>query len=346
MRINNLNAIRIYSAVAGILLTVGLFVIMMLCYGKNPFLTLEAIFYGAFGTAFGLKETLTRATPLLLCGLAAAIPIRAGIFNIGAEGQLYFAAIMATAVVIKMLWLPHSLVIPVMIVVSLLAGAIWALFTAVFRTYFKVNEILVGLMLNFIAILLMEYLVYGAWRDPSALGWPYSVAFPEWAILPKFSGSNIHLGLLFGICFSVLMYFVLRLTKWGFTIRVIEANLATARYIGINTNRYVLILMMLGGALAGLAGLGEVSVVQGRLRSSLSPGYGYTGFLIAWLAGNHVLWIIPICILVGGLYAGADAVQLTAGLPSAMTDVFMGLVFIGFMVSLYLRDKQSNAERR
>ena len=335
------NANRIYSAAAGVFITIALFILIMWCSGRNPFLTLEAILHGAFGTTFGLQETLTRATPIFLCALAAAIPIRAGVFNIGAEGQLYLGAIMATFVVLNMPLLPQNLVLPAIIVASMIAGAFGACLTAVFRVYFKVNEILVGLMLNFIAILLLDHLVHGMWKDPDALGWPYSAPFPEWAILPRLSGSNIHVGPLIGICFAVLIYFYFRLTKWGFSIRTIEANIPTARYIGINTGWYVIILMMLGGALAGLAGLGEVTVVQGRLRAGLSPGYGYTGFLIAWLAGNHVLWIIPVCILVGGLYAGADAVQLTAGLPSSMTEVFMGLVFVGFMINSYLRNRRA-----
>ena len=332
-------AVRVCSAAGAIFLAAIAFGILMWASGKNPFLTLGAILQGAFGTTFGLKESLTRATPLLLCSLAVALPARAGLFNIGGEGQLYFGATVATAVVLRGSWLPHGMALPVVIGASMLAGAAWGLWPGLLRAYLKVNEILIGLMLNFIAILLVEYLVHGPWKDPTALGWPYSIAFPTWAVLPRFPGSNVHLGLLLGIAFAVVTYLVLRLTTWGFSAGVMEASPSTARYAGVRITRYVIALMMLGGAFAGLAGLGEVSVIQGRLRPGLSPGYGYTGFLVAWLADNHVLWLIPVAIFVGGLYAGADAVQLTAGLPSAMADIFMGLVFAGFLVSASLRER-------
>lgn len=339
MKTSHREIVRMCSVVGAILLATIAFGLLMWASGKNPFETLWAVLHGAFGTTFGLKQSLITATPLLLCGLAAALPAKAGLFNIGGEGQLYFGATTATGVVLAAPWLPHRMAIPVLIAVSMLGGAVWGLWPGLLRAYLKVNEILVSLMLNFIAILLMQYLVHGPWKDPSALGWPYSIEFPSWDVLPRLPGSNIHLGLLLGLVFAVLTYFVLRMTTWGFSTRIIEASPATARYAGVRINAYVIALMMLGGAMAGLAGLGEVSVIQGRLRPGLSPGYGYTGFLVAWLADNHILWLIPVSIFVGGLYAGADAVQLRAGLPSTMADIFMGLVFAGFLVRTSLRER-------
>ena len=207
------------------------------------------------------------------------------------------------------------------------------------RARLGVNEVLVGLMLNYVAIFFVEYLVHGPWKDPSALGWPYSVQFPASAVLPTWAASNVHVGLLIGIVFAVAAWLLLRTTVWGFALRVIEANPRTARYGGIDVAGYLVVMMLIGGAIAAIAGLGEVSVIQGRLRSGLSPGYGYTGFVVAWLAGNRLLAIIPISVLIGGLYAGADAIQLNAKLPSATGDIFMGLVFLAFLLSAALSDE-------
>lgn len=316
-----------------IVIAVALFALLLGLAGRNPLGTLVAIANGAFGSAFGIEQTLTRATPLLLCALAVAVPARAGLFNIGGEGQLYCGAIAATAIALHAGALPAVSIIPMMLLAALVAGALWALIPAILKTYFSVNEILVALMLNYVAIYLAAHLVHGPWRDPSALGWPYSASFPEAAVIPTWGNSNVHLGLLLALCSAVVLFFVLRKTVWGFSVRVIEANPTTAQYVGIRLKTAFIILMLVGGALAAVAGLGEVSVIQGRLRTGISPGYGYVGFLIAWMVGHRFLWIILGAIVIGGLYAGTDALQLTAGLPSATTDVFMGIVFIVLLVS-------------
>lgn len=317
---------------ATIIIAVALLGVLLALAGRNPVSTLIAIVDGAIGSVFGIEQTLTRATPLLFCALAVAVPARAGLFNIGGEGQLYCGAIAATGIALYAGSLPVASVIPAMLLAALVAGGLWALIPAMLKTYFNVNEILVGLMLNYVAIFLAAHLVHGPWRDPSALGWPYSASFSEAAILPTWGNSNIHLGLLFALCAAVVLFFVVRKTVWGFSVRVIEANPKTAQYVGIRIKTALIVLMLIGGALAAVAGLGEVSVIQGRLRMGISPGYGYVGFLISWVVGHRFLWIILGAVLIGGLYAGTDALQLTAGLPSATTDIFMGLVFIGFLV--------------
>jgi len=339
---NILRKFRILIApAAALLLAMTVFSLFLLVKGINPVTTLLAIFYGAFGTGFGFMETLIRATPLLLCAIAVAIPARAGLFNIGGEGQLHFGAIAATVVALKMQWLPVWMVIPVMFLAAMLAGAFWGLWPGLLRARLGVNEILVTLMLNYVAIFLVEYLVHGPWKDPSALGWPYTASFPENAVLPTIGNSNVHLGILIGFVAAIGIFFILRSTIWGFTIRVIEANPVTARYAGMDIPVYFVTLMALGGAFAALAGLGEVSVIQGRLRPGISPGYGYVGVLISWLCRNNLLMIIVVSIFIGGLYSGSDALQITAGLPSATTSIFMGLVFIAFLLSGYIKSRTS-----
>jgi simple sugar transport system permease protein len=276
-------------------------------------------------------------TPLLLCALAAGIPAKAGLFNIGGEGQLYCGAVGATAIVIYAPWLPHALTIPTMIITAMAAGALWGAIPGILRGWLRVNEVLVSLMLNYVAIFLVEHLVHGSWKDPSALGWPYSQSFPSWAVLPTLKNSNVHLGLLLGLVATCLVYFLVKNTVWGFSVRVIESNPRAANYIGIRVGVYMVVLMAIGGAMAALAGLGEVSVIQGRLKSGISPGYGYTGFLVAWLARKNLVAMVFVSFIVGGFYSGADALQLTAGLPSATVDIFMGLIFLAFLVDEYLR---------
>jgi simple sugar transport system permease protein len=229
-----------------------------------------------------------------------------------------------------------------MLLAAMLAGGAWAFVPGFLRARWNVNEVLVGLMLNYVAIYLVQYLVHGPWRDPSALGWPYTATFPSQAVLPVIGNTNVHLGLFLGIAIALGAYVTIRITTWGYGMRIVGANPIAAQLNGIPVMGYVTVLMVLGGAVAALAGIGEVSVIQQRLRSDISPGYGYTGFLIAWLARHSLLWIVPAAFLVGGLYSGADVLQLSAGLPSATVDIFMGLVFLTFLLNeqgLKLRSK-------
>ena len=329
--INRWNRQRIF-ALASLLAAPLLMAILLLAVGKNPLAIFWAVIEGGFGSSLGLTEAITRMTPIFLCALAVAIPAKAGLYNIGGEGQLHCGAIAATAFVLYASWLPHFLMIPCIILVAMVGGALWGVIPGFLRARFQVNEILVTLMLNYVAIYVVDHLVHGPWRDPNAFGWPYSVPFPEWTVLPTFGRSNIHLGILLGLGAVGLVYFILRTTTWGFSLRLIEANPRTADYVKVNAARYIVILMAVGGGIAAIAGLGEVSVIQTRLRPGISPGYGYTGFLVAWLARNNPIVIIPVAFLVGGLYSGADVLQLTAGLPSSTVDIFLGLAFLTFLV--------------
>jgi simple sugar transport system permease protein len=231
-----------------------------------------------------------------------------------------------------------------MILLAALGGAVWGFIPGLLRGWLKVNEVLVSLMLNYVAIFLVEHLVHGSWKDPSALGWPYSISFPGWAVLPTLGNTNVHIILPLGVGVIALVYLLLRSTVWGFSIRVIEANLQTAYYARINVGYYIVALMAFGGAIAALAGLGEVSVIQGRLKTGISPGYGYTGFLVAWLARRNLIAIVPVAFLVGGFYSGADALQLLAGLPAATVDIFMSLIFLAFLVDEFLRRRRQRSD--
>jgi len=302
--------------------------------------TVAALFRNGFGDRLGLTETLVRMTPLLLCAIAAALPAKAGLFNIGGEGQLYAGAMAASGVALYAPFVPGVLVLPAMTLAAGLAGAGWGAIPGWLRGRWGVNEVLIGLMLNYVAIFLVQHLVHGPWKDPGALGWPYTARFGPSAVLPTVGATNLHLGLLVGIVGCVVLWALLRSTAWGFSLRVIESSPRAARYLELPLARHLTASLAVGAVFAALAGLGEVSVVQGRLRPGVSPGYGYAGFLIAWLAGNRFLWMLPVAFLVAGLYSGSDALQITAGLPSATVDVFMGLVFI---TALWLRARHGRS---
>jgi ABC-type uncharacterized transport system permease subunit len=330
---------RVISGTLAAIVTVGLFGGFLLVAGRNPFTTIWGVVAGAFGSSLGLKETLVRATPILLCALAAAVPARAGLLNIGAEGQLHAGAIAATWVVLFCGGAPGIVLIPAMMLAAIALGGVWAFIPGMLRSRWGVNEALATLMLNYVAILWCSHLVHGSWKDPKALGWPYSQRFPDTAILPTFGGSSIHLGLLLGVIAAVVLFVLLRFTSWGLAVRIIEANPTAAKYAGIRQEVYIPVVMIIGGSLAGLAGLGEASVIQGRLRPDMSPGYGYTGFLIAWLAGHDPLKAIPIAVLMGGIYSGADALQLQVGLPGSVTDILVGILLLASLSSKSLTER-------
>ena len=321
----------------------AVFSLILLMMKRNPVAALCVIIEGGFGSALGFKETLARTIPLLFCGLATALPAKVGLLNIGGEGQLHLGAIGATAVVLLLPGAPTPVLLTCMAVGAMLGGATCALLPALLRGWLNVSEVLVALMLNYVGILLMQHLLHGVWKDPSALGWPYSKEFPSSAMIPSLSGSKVHLGLAVALLIAVVAHFALQRTTFGFSTRYIRVHEPMARYLKLNVPAFFCAAMVLGGACAALAGMGEVSVVQHRLRPSISANYGYIGFMLAWLAGNHLLVLIPMTILVAGLYAGADLVQLDLGLPAAAAETFIALIFLGVIVA---RTTKISAQRR
>jgi len=307
--------------------------------GANPIRTFIAILFGAFGNSTCFIETLTRATPIIFCALAVSLPARTGIFNIGGEGQLYLGAVGATLVALKCTNLPIPFSILAMSITAAIFGGLWASIPAFLKVVWNVNEVLVALMLNYVAIFMVEYLVHGPWRDPSAIGWPYSARFSDAMVLPTYGTTNLHIGLIIAFTIAILLSLVMKYSTVGFSMKIIEANPSVAKNITLRISHYLWFSMFLGGAIAAMAGIGEVSVIQGRLRPGISPGYGYAGFLVAWLSSHRFAFIIPVSVLIGGLYSGADELQLTAGLPSATADILMGMVFIGFLIGNHLYDR-------
>jgi ABC-type uncharacterized transport system permease subunit len=293
--------------------------------GMNPFPVYKKLLSGAFGSSFGLTETLVKSIPLLLCGLGVSIAYRISIWNIGAEGQFAAGAIAATSVTIYFPDLPMYLSIPLMIVFGIAAGGLWGLLTAIPRTYFQVNELITSLMLNYVALLALNYFVFGPWKDPKGFNFPGTPVFTEAQTLPVLGDTRLHLGLLFAIVVVVLYAFTIRYTRWGYELRLIGANAEAAKNAGIHISRHILIVMVISGGLAGLAGMSEVSGVTHRLMYGISPGYGYTAIIVAWLAKLNPIGLVVSSFLFGGLIVGGYSVQ-TIGLPSSISNMLQGAI--------------------
>jgi len=301
--------------------------IILLAAGANPLTTYKAMFLGAFGSKYSLSETMVKAIPLMLCGLGVSIAFRMLFWNIGAEGQLAVGGIAAAGV--ALFWaerLPAALLLPAMFVAGFVAGALWGLVPALLKAFIRVNEIITTLMMNYVAILWVEYLFYGPWKDPAGYGFPGTAQFPEAGWLPRLPGTRLHLGLAFAIVAAIFIWLVLGRTKWGYEIRVIGENPRAATYAGISLMRNIILVMILSGGLAGLAGMAEVSGISHRLQKGLTVGYGYTAIIVAWLGKLNPWGVLLVAILLAGLLVGGDQIQITMQLPAAVALILQGAI--------------------
>jgi simple sugar transport system permease protein len=280
---------------------------------------------GAFGSGNALAETLVAATPLLLTGLAVAIAGRMLLWNIGAEGQFYMGAVFASWFALEFPDWPRPLLLIAMVLAGALGGALWALGPGLLRAKLAVNEIITTLMLNYVAILFVDYLVHGTWRDPESLGFPLSRPFTPNATLPSFFGTRLHLGLAFALLAALVLWLVLRGTKWGYEIRVIGESQGAARYAGMPVVRNIVLVMLVSGALAGIAGMTEVSGIVHRIQPTISPGYGYTGIIVATLGGFSPFGVVLAAFLFGALQVGGYTLQ-TVGVTRSVVGVLQGAI--------------------
>ena len=313
--------------------------ILLAIVGANPFLTYQAMLEGAFGTVtqwqggefYSVSETLVKSVPLMFTGLAVAIAFRMLFWNIGAEGQLVMGAVGAAGVALffpdLFPFLPQSrwVYLPLMIIAGLLAGAIWGLGPALLKAYLKVNEIITTLMLNYIAILWYQQLFQIAWKDPEGFGFPGSAAFGEFAWIPRFSG-RLHWGLFLAIAAAAFIWLVLDRSRWGYEIRLIGENVNAARYAGISIARNIVLVMLLSGGLAGVAGVVEVSAIAHRLQDGLAIGLGFSGIIVAWLAKLNPWGVLIWALLLAALFVGGDQIQISMGLPASVALVLQGAI--------------------
>ena len=312
---------------ASILLALVVGAVIVALAGQNPLAVYAAMLGGALGSRAGVAETLVKTTPLLLTGLGVAVAFRMRLWNIGAEGQFYLGAIFASWV--ALFGLPEAggwVLVPAMVVAALLGGALWGLIPGALRAYLGANETIVTLMLNYVAILLADWLVHGPWKDPAAFGFPGTPRFAEAAALPNLAPTRVHLGLLFGLVAAAVLWVLFRRTRWGYEIGVMGEGARTARYAGMPTRRTILLVMTLSGALAGLAGMSEVAGLGQQLQRNLSPGYGYTAIIVAWVGRLHPGGIVVVAFVLAALLVGGDQIQMSMGLPAAIAPMLQGII--------------------
>ena len=293
---------------------------------------------GGFGSVFALSETLTRAVPLILTGLAAAIAFRARLFNIGAEGQLYAGALAAVAVGGLHdgvgLALSPWLLFPLMMLAAAAAGALLLLGPVALKTRFGVDEVVTTLLLNFIVLLFVSMMLDGPMKDPMAMGWPQSVALNSELELGKLiERTRVHTGLLWAIALASLLWGLLRFTVFGFDVRATGANARAAGFVGVPVTRTIILVALLSGASAGLAGAIEVAGRTGYVTLDMSPGYGYSGIVIAMLAALHPLGVVAAAIFVAGVLVGADSMSRAIGVPTYIADVIVAASLLSVLVA-------------
>lgn len=323
------NTLAISASVLTALFVAGF---LLLTAGVNPGAAYQEILREALGSAYGLSETLVKTTPLIITGLAVSLAFRMQIWNIGAEGQLYLGACGATWVALFS-GLSAPFMLPAMFLAAFCAGGLWASVAAILRARWQVNEVIVTLLMNYIAILLADFLVYGPWKNPDGFNFPLTAQFGDAARLSEYFNTRLHSGFFLALGCALLFYLLMERTIWGFQIKAIGNNPAAARYAGMKTGTAIFLVLVLSGAIAGIAGFCEVAGLQHRLQHGLSPGYGYTAIIIAWLARRSALGVVIVSFLMAVLLVGGDSLQLSWQLPVAFAYAFQGLILFFLLAS-------------
>ncbi len=366
--------VPILSLVAALILGM----LPMLAQGINPLTGYRDMVLLAFGSAYGISETIMKALPLMLAGLGVALAFRMLVWNIGAEGQLYMGAFLSCLVAYTWPTAPAWILLPAMIGAGFVGGALWGAIPGALKAFLGVNEIITSLMLNYIAIQWINYLVVGPWQDPTSLGFPRTTRLSGSATLPTITqawylptvvflivgvivvvywivrrlqdrrqrlklaigallvgllslgtiyflnGRRVHLGFVLSLVAAAIFSVLLARSRWGYEVRVIGENKRAARYAGMNLARNILLVMMISGGMAGLAGMSEISGNLHLIKRMFSPGYGYTAIIVAWLAKLNPWGVIVVSLLLAALYRGSDAIP---GAPKALGMMLQAVIF-------------------
>jgi len=341
----HVSAVRSFLTLTGSL-AAGLLVISLifLFSGVNPLYAFFKIFSGSFGSLYGIKETITKAIPLILVGCGLAVAFRAKFWNIGAESQLLMGAIFGTWVGLN--WgpqLPAPVIVPLMFLAGFIGGAFWGVIPAFLKIRFSINEVISTLMMNYICAEFLILLITGPWKGKTKFGFPYTDDLPESAILALVPGSRIHYAtLILAVILVIILGIAMYKTRLGYEVRVIGENPDAAEYAGIDFFRTTLIIMVISGGVAGLAGVGEVAGIHHCLSYpySISSGYGFTAIIVAWLAKLNPFYVIFSGIFFAGIIVGGDAIQISLGLPAATVEIFNGtLLMFLIMGDFFLKNR-------
>jgi simple sugar transport system permease protein len=338
------------SPLIAVVLTVAASMVMFAILGTDPVAAIYNYFIDPLTTRNGVAELFVKATPLVLIGVGLSFCFQANVWNIGAEGQFTIGALAGGGLALAFYEVDSVLLLPAMLIAGVLGGMAWAALPALLKTRFNTNEILTSLMLTYVALLTLSYLVHGPWKDPDGYNFPESRLFHDAATLPRLvAGTRLHIGWLFTIALTGAAWLVLARHILGFQIRVIGMAPAAASFAGYRQKRIVWTTLLISGGAAGLAGVIEVAGPIGQIVPVISPSYGFTAIIVAFLGRLH-----PVGVLLGGVlmaltYLGGESAQITMNLPNAVTGVFQGMLLFFLLASDVLvryRIRIRAAERR
>ncbi len=294
-----------------------------------------ALFQGAFGSKQAVLDTLVQATPLIFTGLATVVAFRGRVWNIGGEGQYVAGAIIAAWLSISFGGLPRGVALPLVLIGSMIGGAIWAFIPGYLKAKFGSNEIIITVMMNYIILFILSYLLSGPWKDPNSY-YLQTISFSQKVTLPTLFNSNLHVGFILALAFSILVFILLWKTPLGYEIRSIGVNLIAARYKGVDVAKTIVLTMIISGVLAGLAGGVQVSGVLHRVKLDISVGYGFTGILIAMMGRLNPYGAVLAAIFYGALDNGATYMQIITNVPVALIQTFQGIILFFLIISFVL----------
>ncbi|MFC4101180.1 ABC transporter permease [Paenibacillus xanthanilyticus] len=308
--------------------------LIMAAAGVSPWQAYQLIWQGAAGSAGSIKETLVKATPLLFTGLSYSFAYRCGLFNIGAEGQLYLGAMTGAMAALLLPPLPMLVHLPLALLCGFIGGALWGGIVGALKVGRGASEIINTIMLNYAAIYLISYVVTSPLKEAGG-SLPQSAALPASAILPQLFGSRLHYGFFLAIATAIVLYWLLNRTTWGYEIRSAGLNRRAAEVMGFPVKRNMLLVMMVSGGLAGLGGYVEIAGIQHRLMQNFSPGFGYDGIAVALLGGAHPIGNIGSALLFGGMRSGANAMQRVTGASTSLVYVIQAIMIMMMLCNRY-----------
>jgi len=317
----------VFRSLLGIVLAIVVFGIFLATTNRNPLIIYANLFSYTFGSSAGLSEVAVLMIPFVLTGLAATIPAWVGLINVGGQGQLYLGAWAATGVALYLKIDSIWLMLPAMAIAGSLGGALWAAIPTFLRQWRDVNEVISTLLLNFVAGLFVNIFVFGPWKSSGSYGYPYTPNFSAAAILSSIGSTRLHLGFFLPLLAVTACYLVFGRTTWGYNMRAVGGNVNASVRRGIPVTRYIVVAMLIGGAIAGLAGMIQVAGIHRHLRPDIDVQYGTMGFLASWLARHDPILLLGTAFLLSSIMVGGDLLQISASFPSAGIYILIGLVF-------------------
>lgn len=322
---------KIMKAIAPVAVMIIAFGVFLMTQGVNPLEIYWNMITSTLTSSYGIGEVILKATPFILVAVATSISAKAGLVNVGGEGQLMIGALFATYAAV--FWLddmPGIIGIPLMAFAGMLGGMVWSGIAALLKVKANMNETITTVIMNYIAVNVISLAVYGPLKDPEAFSWPMSPKIAASLELPAIWG-KVNIGILLAVFIAVGAWAVLRYTEIGFRLRVIGGNAKAAESAGFAVKKIQLTAMLVSGAVAGLAGMIEIAGVEGRLRTTTGENYGYLGFLAAWMAWNNPLAAILTALIIGFLSVSGNVLEFSSGLPSSATQILMAVVLIAIL---------------